>query len=256
MFLSISPNHLLNMGTLKFEYYTAEQKDVTILIPFYAWQHGDDTHIIKRPNGTTIRKVNTIELNGTTISFEDNKFVTIYVRFVDNKHGGAVQTLKLLTVVKNADIWANWQVDSIEFSLYQGDNMFEAYTSNLRQSSMTNFDAYKGLPGLASTSNLGRFFCSSEMWRNPKTAQSAISAVMGHLLYGMVNRQLNLYYRGKKIGVKFVWFIGKVAILLNEDLTFNSIVVVGGTYHPTEMIIEKFLYTTDVKFIKVQTMLE
>ena len=178
-------------------------------------------------------ETNVIELYGIRIVFHD--LFSADVTFYDNrKH--ARHTINIIGYPHFMDRKFNSKRTDTIYSDVDLTMCFDnvAKTFNV---SMLNRDMFKSIGYLAQKNG-------------EKTSKSnALS-----LNYGMLNNDFKIEYKGNMLeGSCYAYIFGVWAILLQDNLSFDALVTLKG-YNKDKLIVDKFIYTSNVYIIKILTL--
>jgi hypothetical protein len=114
-----------------------------------------------------------------------------------------------------------------------------------------NFDGFEKTFRLDVDGNRGNFKPIGYLGqRFPETTTKAMSTCLN---FGMLDRNLSVVYKDKTLdGSCYVLMLGFCAILLRDNLSFDAMVILKG-YDKEKIIIDRFIYTSNIYLIKVAT---
>lgn len=105
----------------------------------------------------------------------------------------------------------------------------------------------------------------SAMLERPLLSKSGVAPILGldfpdyryapynNYSFGILPKQIEIKYRGKVIGKSLAFLFGHWVVLLGDDLTFDSLAALSGTYE-NGIYVDKFFYTVNPYVVKVIVM--
>lgn len=226
-YIQASLGWLLALDTWKFVKESELVSKPKTRVPSYLWEplgYGN-----KRP-ANSISKTHKLQFNNLKVALT-RKLGNADIEFFDAVKGDTVAMR--LTAAKNVtESGIGWHaVGGVGHSVWR--LIGEDYESVPFRSAYTSF------------SDEHKFFPVEDL-----ATQEVVGDNAEVLSYGVVPIQYTLKYNGMRLSQqRFAFLCGSWAILLNDDMTFNSLVVLKGVSHYT-LEIESILYTVDSRMLK------
>lgn len=118
---------------------------------------------------------------------------------------------------------------------------------------------------LTIAANYNRIEGLDKLWDNTQNPFAQVPYTMGArngiwtdtsmFSYGLMQKQIKVYYRNKLLGKSLVYMFGAWAVILDDDLRFDALAVIDGC-EAEEISIKRFLYTVNPYIVKKMVMLK
>lgn len=236
--LKISRNYLLNTDTLTFirsDGWGLQELD----IPYYLWEYATAVDRVVTTSGQLLRRAKLIRLNNIEISLgnkhwggNDNDF-SVWFKIRDDRHRINVQN----------SAWSR-DLNVLPDKVVDGQNLVCFVRCDFRMESSFSEDIFAPESYRVMFDDL---CVTLPELVNPWTQHpfwSETSFGLAPVKYTIRYRRLNLYEC-------YAYMLGNCAILLKDDLSFDSFVSLMQVSKDT-LLVHKFLYTINGKAVKAQ----
>lgn len=250
VYLQADRRTLINLRTFEFVPMNS-LKCANVLTPFYLWEFKeDDEHDVRVDGRVTWSFIATdiLELKGFRITV----------------HGTARVVIELYDRIRGMDMTLEMicspSILGDSISVYRP--MLDGVSANLKVNSRdrslpeqvirTNdiFDERRSRQGMQIYGHVSRFHPVDNLsYRGGKFVGADT------LSFGISPHQYEVSYRGRKLnGSSYAWLYGASAVLLGDDLSFDSLVLLGRCSNES-LDIQRVLYTVNPYIVRVQTLL-
>lgn len=240
-YLQVGTNWMIDKKTLKLVPFSRLSKLHTpylLEVPFFMWEYPDfnDRFPITgfdniggafQNRHSTVRYTTDLELNRLKISFPGGQSQQAYISFFD-KHENKDFQFELVSSDKRGVIWTKKgsqqnQVTGVDYTLTTVSGKSVKYSTDF-----------------------GLLDCIGPHFR-PITGL----AKDNRYSYGLTPNQFKVRYMDEELnGTSLAIVFGHWAILLEDDLTFDTLVLLKGA-KSDELNVERFVYTTNVYILKI-----
>lgn len=235
-YLLANQRSLLNRRTMQFEQIRGRLKMSDIEVPTYLWTFGKSHDTSNsymnsvvggkvRRYSLTYRKSDTIRLNCFEFKFKSNRHIEIMLR--DDSGGVKTKLTVQYSLQSTAYMSAGRRYSSLcgaSYLLTVGDDQRLGHSTVIEQ------HAFDIMPNLG-YEDLG-------------------GAGSDRIYFGISDVPLKVHYRGKHIGESYAMMCGTCAILLGDDMTFDTLAYLSRASRDT-IVIDKFAYTTNTYVLKL-----
>lgn len=237
-YLQTSKDWYLNEDTLNFVPGSKILGAGVITVPWYLWTHGKETEFTQvvgfsQSNGNisnnyrVTRLVSSFRLGNLVIEHLEKLYRTRVS--VTDKSSGVVVNFGVASTVNSGIQRGHIVPKTVSHFLTIDGNPAAAYTLDM----MIYGVSFKGASNLASIETSNR--------------------IVRQYRFGLYKEKSDIFYEGKLLGKRFVYMYGSWAILLDDALCFDSIVVLKQT-KATTIHVAKFLYSVNPVVVKMMIM--
>lgn len=235
--------YLIDTRTYEIIAGSNREKPCEVAVPFYLWGFEDqDTHVttswgIKQTGGglnksdDIMRKVYTVKLNNLTVEFIDG-YKNVMVKFCDAKRNNWIELdVAVRPTLVSSQAW--------------GGNMREimGFHFNVQMPNSEADFSYR---------------LTESAWRSPNfrkiphLAANEIEAIgMNELGFGISPLQYRVMYKLQELdGKTYALLCGPFAILLDDNLRFDSLVALNGVT-ATTLDVRRIIYSVNTYILKV-----
>lgn len=239
--LLANKHYVIERETFKFVPIRDCAEDNYVDVPFYFWPAA--RKLLPKIRLTQQR---TVELNELLINFksfvmQDGVLYFDYHEcFIDFQDRGSTKSLTLVvnplfSHVNFLDVYSV-QLRNVQYELFLDMKKISEHTTRFFTTQIVILPRFKAYTELA------------ELKAKARSVQDRFS-------FGITSRQCGVVYKGQNLNRKFlVMLCGTYAVLLTEDMKFDSLAVLDQTLQ-NMIFVDKFLYSVNTYIVKLMTLL-
>lgn len=234
MFLKCAKDWLLDLESFNFIQDSKKLGNASISVPFFLF---DDT--VRGSDNPNLWGVADFTLRNLHIEFPDENYSQGKIKYKDKASG------------REVSLFLRCQLH------YSGSNVFGVGYSKLLidgKSLGPHITAFgdNGIYNFQNIAGLGWY--SGLRRRADGYAGGYVGGIQTSLPYGLLPQQFKVRYKGKELcGTSFVFIAGTWGILLDDDLSFDSLVLFKEVSQRA-VVVDKFVHTVNPYVVKVMTL--
>lgn len=230
-YLLATKDQVMDLNTWQFMPKSSMQKPFELQVPIYFWRFRELATHKKLLGKSVYRKITSIGLNDLIIQVNaDNCYVIINTDkgqkkfLVCPRHKHSAQTYGMQFYI----------LESVKYTIFCDDRSIEHHTKVSGQPLTSPAFIHK-IPDLA----------RSDIWDKYDNA---------YLLYGIMPTKYSIIYGKHDIKRQnYAMLCGTWAVLLTDDMKFNSLVLLKGATEDS-LYIDKFIYSLDPHIVKLMVL--